>query len=463
MSNNKKQLDNEQFVQSELAPHSWEAEQAVLGAIMSDSELFGEAAQIIGKDHFFSLKHNYIWQAMARVRERGEPVEYITVYEELRDQRRLDDVTPSYLTELGSKPYISSHALVYVKIVQRLWHRREGLKAADRMAELMRDSDLSSPALFEEVSDLYQRWAAGFHQEDGHATLLADTVPDIEQEVMQLLDDPYEDVYPTGLTNVDGLFDGGLREGELWVPAARPGMGKSSLLPTVQSNMAQRGIKTAIFSLEMSNQQMAKRFASIASGIDSRHLRRPPQDFNWVKFWEGEALIRDGMAPIYMYSKGSMTLRDIEAQIKKLSRDGYKFFGVDYLQLVNPDGYFGRADNRVQEVGQVSRGLKAMALDYGVVIAAPSQLSRSVEQRADKRPVLSDLRETGSIEQDADIVTFIYRDIVYNPDADPYLAELITAKYRNGKTGAVKVEWVPSQTMFKDILSKAGTVIEDWD
>jgi replicative DNA helicase len=449
-----------QKVPERLVPHSIEAEEAVLGAVLLYPEMLLELTSIVQPEDFYELKHRWIWEAMLALSERDDAVDLLTVTEELRQRRRLEDVGGSvYVAQLANNTPTYLYAETYAQVVRRAAIRRRLMEAAGKIADIARD----------EARDLQEAVSAA------EVALFSVTDESLRQEIIpieQAVNNYYrrlEELYlnqqeilgvPTRFTDLDKLL-GGLQKSDLIIVAARPGVGKTSFLLSVMLNAARSAnVRCAFFSLEMGNEQLVQRLYSIETGINSQRLRDGKlEDHEWDRFVE--ATSRLNRLAIFIDDTPGISVQQVRARCRRLKKEsGLDLVIVDYLQLLSSG--VSRADtNRVQEISYISRSLKEMARELKVPVLAAAQLSRAVEQRADKRPQLSDLRESGSIEQDSDVVIFLYRDELYNPNTEhPNQAEVIVAKHRNGPTGKISLYFRKDLTQFIDIQVKQGNVAD---
>jgi replicative DNA helicase len=406
-------------------------------------------AAFLEKDDFFILRHGMVWEAIRAVHERGESIDNLTVTEELRLRKQLDQVGgPAFITYLMNNTPTHIHAETYGHMVERAATRRRLLKAAQEVAKaaIQEDADI------DEVVNRSEAALFGVTER----RLKREVVP-MSYAVRQYFE-RLEHLYahrdeplglPSGFTDLDRLL-GGMQKSDLIIVAARPGVGKTSFLLSVAMNAA-RSVKArvAIFSMEMSQEQLVQRFFAAETGINSQKLRLGNLDEHE---WERsiEATSRLFPVPIYIDDTPALNVSQIRTKCRRLYREfGLDMILVDYLQLMNSGV---RSENRVQEISVISRGLKELARELNVPVMSAAQLSRAVEQRGDKRPQLSYLRESGSIEQDADIVIFLYRDELYNENTDrPNQADIIVAKHRNGPTGVITLYFQKDLTQFRNM------------
>ncbi|HRE48142.1 MAG TPA: replicative DNA helicase [Aggregatilineales bacterium] len=447
---------------SSLGPHSIEAEEAILGAMLINAEGLANIADFLKPDDFFELKHQWVWEGMIALQQRGEVVDYLTVTAELRSKDKLDQIGgASFLTYLLNSTPTHLYAEAYARLVERAAIRRRLVGAAGEIANLARDDSAelqdviakAETALFRVTDDRLRKEMVPMSQ----------AVSEYFERIEYLYNTPDAQLgVPCGFTDVDRML-GGLQKSDLLVVAARPGVGKTSFLLSIALNVARRAhVPVAIFTLEMGREQLLQRFYSIETGINSQRMRIGNlEPHEWDRFMEATSRL-DGL-PMFIDDTPGISIQQMRARCRRLHREnGLGLIIVDYLQLMSAGGAAGREQNRVLEVGALSRGLKEMARELNVPVVTASQLSRSVEQRSDKRPQLSDLRESGSIEQDSDIVMFLYRDELYNENTDrPNQADVIVAKHRNGPTGTVSLFFRKELTQFVDMV-KQNTNLSDY-
>jgi replicative DNA helicase len=433
-----------------LAPHSADAEEAILGSILINGEVISEISAFLRAEDFFILKHGLIWDVMLAIFERGEHIDDLTVIDELQARHQLDEIGgPAFITRLITHTPTYIHAETYGHLVERAATRRRLIAAASEIVRAAQD----------EKSDIKE---VVNHAE---LTLFAVTERNLGRDLLPMrnaISNYYRAVeaqyehrgeplgLPTGFNDLNALL-GGLQRSDLIIVAARPGVGKTSFLLSLALNAARlANARVAIFSMEMSNEQLVQRLVSAETGINSQKLRGGNlDDSEWTLFTQ--SVINLGNLSIYLDDTPGISPLEMRTKCRRLYREhGLDLIIVDYLQLMNSGQ--SHNDNRVQEIGYISRNLKELARELNVPLISAAQLSRQVEQRADKHPMLSDLRESGSIEQDADIVMFIYRDELYNEATEhPNQAEIIIAKHRNGPTGIVTLHFNKALTKFGNL------------
>jgi len=439
-----------QQAQVQQAPYSLEAEQALLGALLLEPRAFLSVAAFLNNDDFFLKRHEYIWIALSRLQERGDPMDYVTVSQELGDMRVLDEIGgQAYLTSLVNSTPSAVHAEVYGRLVERASIRRRMLAATDEIRKLAMDEEIPIDRV---ISDAEQTlFSVSDSQIKREFVPIWDAVSEYYDDMEKMLASGQGLVgLPTGFKALDGLL-GGFQKSDLIVFAGRPGMGKTSWLLTVALNVARKGARVALFTMEMGVEQMIQRFISMETGIRIQQLRTAdisPREH--TRFTE--AIGRIANLPIFIDDTPAITPIEMRTKCRRLQHEyGLDLVMVDYMQLMSA----GKAyeNNRVQEISYISRSLKELARELNVTMLSAAQLSRAVEQRQDKRPQLSDLRESGSIEQDADAVMFLYRDEVYNPETTefPNQADVLLSKHRHGPTGTIQLYFEKSITKFMDV------------
>ncbi len=437
------------------APHDTQAEEALLGAVLISPETYAEVAQIVKAEDFFILRHRWIWEAITRLSEgqadgnkAHKAVDLLTVAEELARAGHLDEVGgQAYLVQLTTAVPSSLHAAHYAHLVEEAAVRRRMLAAAERIAQLAHQRDMEVEAVLDEAEKTL------FNVSERRITRGVKPFREVLLNYYEYLDHlrthQGEAVgIPTGFVDLDKLLNG-FQPSDFIIIAARPGMGKTAFLLSVAKTAAQVHKKrVALFSLEMANEQLVQRLLAQETGIDSQRLRTGAIEPNeWEKI--SSAVKALGHAQIFLDDTPAITPIQLRTKCRRLHMEyGLDLIMIDYLQLMSSGT---RSENRVQEVSQISRNLKALARELNVPVVAAAQLSRAVEQRGDKIPMLSDLRESGSLEQDADVVMFIYRDEVYNKESDRAgLADIIVAKHRNGPTGRISLVFTKELARFRD-------------
>ncbi len=431
----------------QLAPHSVEAEEAVLGSVLINPEALYDVLTFLEAEDFFIVRHAWIWEAIVNIHQRQDPIDYLTIVSELEQMQRLDEVGgTAYILSLVNKTPSALNVEGYGRIVERMSVRRRLIQAAGQIARVAHSDETD---IDEVISRAEQ---AVFEVTERRLTRELIPVRDVVSEYfdhISFVARHQEEVMgvPTGFVDLDRML-GGMQKSDLIIIASRPGMGKSSKLNSVVINAARNNQRVAYFSLEMSNEQLVQRFISAETRIPSNRLREAQlDDRDWAQFVA--ATQRLGQLPIYMDDTPALSTQELRTKARRLHLEyGLDLVVVDYLQLMTTPFH---SENRVQEISYISRSLKQLARELNVPVLAAAQLSRAVEQRTDKRPQLSDLRESGSIEQDSDVVMFIYRDAYYNTDSpEGNRAEIHIAKHRNGPTGIVNLIFIPELTQFQN-------------
>jgi replicative DNA helicase len=441
------------FPSAPVTPHNREAEEAVVGAVMINPEVYYDLAQFLQPDDFYIVRHRWIWEAFNRLHERRVPVDFLTVTEELESNGQLAEIGgPAYLTALINQVPTSLHAEAYGRMVEATAIRRRLLTAANQVATLAYAENESIENVMQEAEKSIFNVSERRLKKDllPISTVLSDYYDRID-ELARRPDEIFG--VPTGFIDLDRMLTG-LQPSDLLIIAGRPGQGKSGFLLSVAKNAALLHKKrVAIFSLEMSNEQVVQRLLAQETGIDSQRLRNGKlTQEEWPLLTHAIEVLGD--TQIYLDDTPAITPLALRTKCRRLHMEfGLDLVLVDYLQLMAGDTH---TDNRVQEVSYISRNLKVLARELDVPVLAAAQLSRAVEQRTDKRPVLSDLRESGSLEQDADIVMFIYRPDQYEKETvKQNVAEIIVAKHRNGPSGSVELVFMSHLAKFVDAATRS--------
>ena len=434
------------------APQNIEAEASLLGAILIDSDAIVKIADALRADDFYDQRHKHIYEAITRLYERREPIDVLTLADQLKNSGVLDLVGgASYLTELTNFVPTASHVEQYADIVAQKAVRRRLISASQDMVELGHDQSKGLKELIEEAE------ARLFQISNQHVKQSIVSIESILAESFERLDDLHRDNkkirgVPTGFRDLDNIL-AGLQRSDLFILAARPSMGKTALSLNLAHNIAVTSKEPVlVFSLEMSKEQLVDRLLSMESGVDAWALRTgnlTDSDFEKI----GHAMGTLSEAQIYIDDTPGITVGDLRTKARREAHQrNLGLIIVDYLQLMSGGGRYGGDGNRVQEISEISRGLKAIARELNVPLIALSQLSRSVESRSPQIPQLADLRESGSIEQDADVVAFIYREDYYNPETDrKNITDIFIKKHRNGPTGGVELYFDREKQRFRSI------------
>jgi replicative DNA helicase len=433
---------------SAVALYTPEAEQAVLGSILISAEALYEVPFLRPED-FYLVKHRWIWDAFIRLNEDRQPLDVLTVSRELERHKQLDESGGSaYLAQLIAQVPTSIHVVAYARIVQRDATRRRLMEAASEIAKLAYadDRDVDEVVNAAEVAV----FAVGERHQTKDFKPIGEVLREYYDQVEYRLAHRGELFgVPTGFHDLDKVL-GGLQKSDLLIIAGRPGTGKTSFMLSLAKNAAQLHRKqVAIFSLEMGNEQLVQRLMSMETGIDAQRLRLGHlRDEEMALFTHATDVLSD--LPIYLDDTPALTPLQLRAKCRRIQQEfGLDLILVDYLQLMQGEGRM--RDNRVQEVSYISRNLKQLARELNVPLLTGAQLSRAVEQRQDKRPMLSDLRESGSLEQDSDIVMFIHRPDPEKEGGKAGVSEIIVAKHRNGPThGGVELVFLEKLAKFEN-------------
>jgi replicative DNA helicase len=437
-----------------VPPQNLEAEESVLGAMMISPGAIGAVSEIVDASDFYRESHAKIYRAALALYAKGEPVDAITLTDELEERAELEAVGGRVrLHELAALVPATANAAHYARIVHETATLRGLIRAGGEIARLGWERPGETGDLVDQAEqilyDLSQQRVTGEWSE----------IEELLKESFERITQLYESGVdltgtPSGFRDLDRLTSG-FQPGNLIIVAARPSMGKSALALCMAANMGVRhNIPVGLFTLEMSKAEVTQRLMCSEAKVESQRLRNgklAPDD--WPRLTA--ACDKLAKAPIYVDDTGLLNMMEIRSKARRLKarHPNLGLIIVDYLQLLTPSQRRD-SDGRVQEVSEMSRSLKILARDLDVPIVALSQLSRAVEQRTDKRPILSDLRESGSIEQDADLVAFVYRDEYYNEESDQQgLAEVILAKHRNGPTDSIKLSFLKRYAKFSDLAA----------
>ena len=434
-----------------LLPQNIEAECGVLGSIIIDPEAIVQVSDFLHADDFYRDAHHTIYEVILQLYEEHEPADFITICDELERRNRLEEVGgESYITSLINQVPTSGNVEFYARIVERTAILRRLIHAAGQIAAIAYeegDADIALDKAEQLIFNISQR----------HARSDFTHMRDVLAEYMNKLDKLHERRgtivgVPTGFTDLDRIT-GGLQKSDLIVLAARPGIGKSSLALSLAHNAALKYYTSiAVFSLEMSKDQLAQRLLSMDAGIDQQRLRTGIiEEDEWDRIVYAMDTLSE--SNIWIDDTAGISTMEMRSKARRLQAEhGIDLIIVDYLQLMQATIGGKRNENRVQEISEISRSLKGLARELNIPVLALAQLSRAVESRQSKVPQLSDLRESGSIEQDSDIVMFIYRDDLYNQESErKNIADIIIAKHRNGPIGEISLYFQASQTRFRDL------------
>ncbi|MBC7512687.1 replicative DNA helicase [Candidatus Saccharibacteria bacterium] len=436
-----------------VPPQSLDAEKSLLGAVLIDDDVLADVSEFVAQPDFYDKRHGIIFDGMMRLFERHKPVDLLTLTDELQRKKELETVGGSaYLTELTTYVPTAAHAAAYAEMVSQKAIRRRLIKASADISELGYDEETSTQELLQQAEA--QLFSVSDQSLKGDVVSLEHILTDSFDRMEELHRNKGQlRGIRTGYRDLDNMT-AGLQRSDLIILAARPAMGKTTLVTNLAYNVATIAKQPVLFfSLEMSKEQLVDRMLADASGVDAWNIRTgnlSDEDFSKLS----EAMGELAEAPIFIDDQPGLSVLEMRTKARRVSHDTpLGLIIVDYLQLMQGSG---RTINRVQEVSEISRGLKLIARELNVPVIALSQLSRSVEQRTPQIPMLSDLRESGSIEQDADIVSFIYRPGYYEPDNPEVenITKLIIAKHRNGPVGEVALYFHPERLRFMSLDRK---------
>ena len=446
-----------------LPPHSVEAEQSVIGGLLLENEALDKIGDILNPDDFYRHDHRLIYQHIAKLIEHNKPADIVTVAESLESSAELSGVGGiAYLGALAQNTPTAANIRRYAEIVHERAVMRKLVEVGSDIAESAyspqgRDAQ---QLLDEAEAKIFHIAEGGKRSTQGFLDIKV-LLPQVADRIDQLYQRDNPDAVtgiPTGYTDLDEKTSG-LQPGDLIIVAGRPSMGKTAFSLNIAENVAlDTGLPVAVFSMEMGATQLATRMIGSVGRLDQHKMRNGKlDDEDWVRLTTALGKLND--APVYIDEGAGLSSFDVRARARRLHRQCGKLglIVVDYLQLMTaPSGRQG--ENRATEISEISRSLKALAKELDVPVIALSQLKRGLEQRPDKRPVMSDLRESGAIEQDADLILFIYRDEVYNPEStDKGTAEIIIAKQRNGPIGKVRLTFIGAHTRFENFVNAGAS------
>ncbi|MGI6623660.1 MAG: replicative DNA helicase [Clostridiaceae bacterium] len=430
---------------SRIPPHHVEAEQSILGALLIDRNALSEVSGRLRADAFYLEKHKEIYEAIMALYEESQPVDIVTVSDALAKRGTLEKVGDvDYIAHLSNSVLTTANVDNYVSIIEDKALLRNLITESSKIVDLGYQGTMEGTEVLSLAEKSIFDIAQGLNRTGLEAinSLLDKTFTKLEELCMNKGD---LTGVPSGFIDLDRKTSG-FQNSDLILVAARPAMGKTSFVLNIAVNAALRGFPVAIFSLEMSRTQLVNRILALESMVELEKMRTGKLDSeDWKKI--GYSLGPLSRSPIYIDDNASTNTMEMMSKLRKLKLEkGLGLVIIDYLQLMESRK---KSDNRQQEISEISRSLKIMAKELNVPIIALSQLSRAPEQRADHRPILSDMRESGAIEQDADMVMFLYRDDYYNEESEKRnIVEVIIAKHRNGSTGTIELAWLPEYTKF---------------
>jgi replicative DNA helicase len=448
---------DKQIAQLRIPPHSIEAESSVLGGLLLDNGAWDRVGDLLAESDFYRYEHRQVYAAISALVNTSRPADVITVYEHLQALGKAEEIGGlGYLNALAQYVPSASNIRRYAEIVRERSILRKLVSASDEIATNAFNTQGRAVAqiLDEAEQKIFNIGEEGSRMKQGFQAM-PQLVVDLLDRVQEMADNQNDITgVPTGFFDFDRMTSG-LQPGDLIVLAARPSMGKTALAINIAEHVAlNEGLPVAVFSMEMGASQLAVRIVGSIGRIDQGHLRTGKlSDDEWPRLTEAIEKLRN--VSLHIDETPGLTPSELRANARRLARQCGKLglIVVDYLQLMSGSNSSG-GDNRATEIGEISRGLKMLAKELQCPVIALSQLNRSVEQRTDKRPMMSDLRESGAIEQDADVIMFIYRDDYYNKESkEPGVAEVIIGKQRNGPTGTVKLAFLKPLTKFESLAS----------
>ncbi len=455
------QMPQDEVARLRVPPHSTEAEQSVLGGLLLDNLAWDRAGDLLNASDFYRHEHRLIYQAISSLIAASKPADVITVFEALQSLGKAEDSGGlAYLNALAQSVPSAANVRRYAEIVRERAVLRKLIAASDDIATKAFNPQGKpvSQILDEAETKIFQIGEEGARNKQGFQ--------DMHRLVQSLLE-RVDELEKNGADEVTGIRTGfydldrytaGLQKGDLIVLAARPSMGKTAFALNIAEHVAvEEGLPVAVFSMEMGAAQLALRLVGSLARVDQQHLRTGKlRDDEWERL--PVAASKLSQAPIFIDETAALNPAELRARARRLARQYGGTLGlivIDYLQLMS--GTSDNDENRATVLGEISRGMKALAKELQCPVIALSQLNRGVETRNDKRPMMSDLRESGAIEQDADVITFIYRDDYYNKDSkEPGVAEIIIAKQRNGPVGTVKLTFLKPLTRFDNLAAQAA-------
>ncbi|MBC7533033.1 MAG: replicative DNA helicase [Oligoflexus sp.] len=437
-------------------PHSIDAEKAVLGAILSDADSLTAIEGSLAAKHYFLDSHQKIYTAILELSAAGEAADIVTVTEKLR-QNKHKDIGAAYLIELTENSPVSQNLEHYAQIVRNHFYRRSIIRVCQDVVEAAGSYEGRIETFIEQVEKQFLTISSEYDRKGIQKAdvVLESTIEDIQRK---LETDGSVTGVTTGFNDLDSLT-GGMQGSDLVILAARPGMGKTAFVLNIAANAAMAGQKVAIFTLEMSKEQLMSRILASISRVDSSRLRKGDlTDEEQDRLMEGARRIYEKKDYLGIDETPGISLMELRSRCRRFHKEnGLDMVVIDYLQLMTAGT--GKSESREREISEISMGLKNLAKELHIPVIALAQLNRGVEQRPDKRPKLSDLRESGSMEQDADMIMFIYRDEYYNPNSEMTgIAELLIAKNRHGALKTLKLAYQPHYVSFQNLFQEGGTM-----
>ncbi|MGN0368154.1 MAG: replicative DNA helicase [Wujia sp.] len=431
-----------------IQPHSKDAEQAVIGAMLLDRNAISDVCDLLDKEDFYNAQFGILYESMVELYNEGSGVDVVTLENKLRMKDVPQEIaSATFIAQIISSTPTSALVIPHAKIVKEKATLRQLIKLCENTEKDCYLSHESADTLLEETEQKIFKMVQSQHGSK-ESTSIREIVMNVIREIEEAAKNEGKVTgIPTGFRDLDNMLTG-MHGGELLLVAARPAMGKTAFVLNIAHSLAvMKHIPVGIFSLEMSQEQLVSRILAVDAMVDSKSMKLGDlSDDDWDKVIESTEAVAN--SPLYIEENSAITVSELRSIARKWKMNyGVELIIIDYLQLLN-----GKSENRQQFISEVSRALKTLAKELKIPIIALSQLSRAVDSRPDHKPVLSDLRESGAIEQDADVVMFIYRDEYYNPETTtkPQTAEIIIAKQRSGETGSVDLRWIGKYTKFAD-------------
>jgi replicative DNA helicase len=440
-------------------PHIGEAEEFLLGGVLLENSSLDIIAEIISPGDFYTERNRIIFEEMIRLADKGLPIDFISLTESIEQKGRLEKIGgATYISQLADRIPTTANIEYYARLIREKSILRSLIIGAGEIIKSARTPMGDVSDVLESAEQVIYAINKQVREKKGGLVKIGVPLQDLYYNLGRMAKGEIDQgVVPTGFNDLNNQLLGGLHKSDLIIIAGRPSMGKTSLAMNIaQSVSVTEQLPVAVFSLEMGIEQIVLRMLASEAWINQSHVRSAATLSNlkqddWSKLLEASGKLSE--APIYIDDTPGISPLEIRAKIRRLvSQEDVRLVIVDYLQLMTTKS---RNDSREQEISEISRTMKAIAKEFNIPVIAISQLNRRVEERGDKRPMMSDLRESGAIEQDADVICFIYRDEVYNPDSTKKgIAEIIVAKHRNGPTGTIELKWFPEYTRFWDLEQK---------
>ena len=440
-----------------VKPHDDKAERGVIASMLMDREAISDVSALLNKEDFYNAQYGYLYEAIVTLYNEGKAVDEILLAEQLKKMGLPEEITGlNYLGEILADTQTSAFAKQYAEIIRNKSYLRKLIKASEDHMKMAYEGKGEVDEILEIAEqDMFTlvQGRSGKNDFDNIRQVVVDVIGDIEAATKTR---GRVNGLRTGFKELDNMLTG-LHGGELILVAARPSMGKTAFVLNIAHHVAYKErIPVAMFSLEMSSKQLVTRLVAVDSMVDAKSIKTGDlKDGDWTKIIESTNNIAN--SPIFIMDNSAITISEMRSKCRKLKQqEDIGLIIIDYLQLMSAAG---RVESRQLFIAEVSRALKSIARELDVPVIAMSQLSRAVDSRPDHKPVLADLRESGAIEQDADVVMFIYRDDYYNPETTekPGVAEIIIAKQRNGSTGPIELAWISKYTKFANLsIEKSG-------